>query len=370
MHKPLISLLLGILTLTYCNQSPTSAHETNSQWLVALDSLEQMDLPLDQKIDAIRSQGYSLYFNGNITAATQYFNSAFQMDSALIDSQFALALVNSINGHFDQSIDLLQRIIAKDSLAIIAAYGSLAAQYRFQDRSQLIAPLIASLLNSKYTVIRREALNMASVDAYYGNHIEEAVSYLKQRIALTELLYDSTLARLDHPYWDYHLIGNIFIAQNQPDSAKLYFDHGLALLDSSADERTQSVIQSDYTYFMSMYLVTKGLYQQAYDNFMPVFDHNPNGFAGIWARLLIVQNLPDSALAVLNRHARDGYFTSSLRGRAHRLLGDEMKSNQYFREVLNYHQTGEWYWQQEYALIWKEVQDILSQEPAARTSVP
>lgn len=50
---------------------------------------------------------------------------------------------------------------------------------------------------------------------------------MKLRVPLSQKLYAKYAPRLEHPYWDYHLIGNMFLAAQQPDSAKVYVDQGM-----------------------------------------------------------------------------------------------------------------------------------------------
>ncbi len=331
-----------------------------------MDSLVNTDLPKSDKIRSIRNAGFSYYYNGDIHSADTLFTYTYGQDSTDIENIYAVALVNSIQGNYDRSLALLNQIIHRDSLAKLSAYGSMASIYCFIGEEEKAKTLVRTMLKSKRDQIRREAYSIASVLSIKKDSIAQAINFMRLRIPISKKLYTPFSPRLEHPYWDYHLIGNIYLTAHLPDSAARYFDEGLAFLNPTDNPKTISVIKDDYTYFRSMYLFKKGLYNESYTNFEADFESNKNGFGGIWARILIEKGLPDSALTILHTYSRNGYYKTFLRGKAHFKSGRFKDANSLFREVLEFHQVGEWYWQHEYALICKEIQDIYSDSQIKR----
>jgi tetratricopeptide (TPR) repeat protein len=323
-----------------------------------IDSLANTDLPKSDKIRSIRNAGFSYYYNGDIDSADTLFTYTYRQDSTDIENMYAVALVNSIGGNYDKTLTLLNKIISKDSLAKLSAYGSIASIYSFMGKEDKVKNLVEEMLKSGQDKIRREAYSIASVLSIRKSKIAEAIDFMKLRIPISKKLYTKSSPRLEHPYWDYHLIGNIYLTTHQPDSAELYFNKGRALVDPADNPKTISVIKEDYNYFRSMYLLQKGSYDESYTNFKAEFESNKNGYGGIWARILIEKNLPDSALTILHTYSRNGYYKKFLKGKAYLKSGNFKKADTFFEEVLGFHQVGEWYWQHEYALICKEIQDI------------
>ncbi len=354
----LLALVVQTMVLGTCSKSSKGSMVQKNEAHLLIDSLAKTDLPKSDKIRSIRNSGFSYYYNGDIDLAHIMFTYTYQQDSTDIENMYAVALVNSIHANYDWSLELLNKIIHRDSLAKLSAYGSMALIYSFRGEEEKARNLVDTMLKSNHDKIRREAYSIASVLSIKKDSIAQAIDFMKLRIPISKKLYAKSSPRLEHPYWDYHLIGNIYLTTHQPDSAELYFNKGRALVDPTDNPKTISVIKEDYNYFRSMYLLQKGFYDDSYTNFKTEFESNKNGYGGIWARILIEKNLPDSALTVLHAYSRNGYYKKFLKGKAYLKSGKFKKADTFFEEVLGFHQVGEWYWQHEYALICKEIQDI------------
>ncbi len=331
------------------NASYTSPERTIL--LKYIDSvLNDLKLTNAQKNRLLLDKGYHYYYNGKVDHSAQVFDLCYALDSSKLENQYAFALVNSTTGHHKKSLRIFDKIIQKDSLAKISAYGSKAMLYEFMDEGQKAQKMVSKMLVSNQNRIRREAHSVSAVLALMKDSLSRAISHLRFMIPYSINQYTETSHRLEHPYWDYHLIANIFLDLHMPDSAKYYSDKGFALLGPYEQERTVRVIQEDRDYFKSLYFLKKGQYDDCYYKLMEGFEKNQNGLGSIWARLLIEKNMPDSALVVLDTYCRGGYFTDFIKGQALLHKGDTTKANEIFEEVLSYHQVGEWYWQHEYAL--------------------
>ncbi|WP_425234373.1 tetratricopeptide repeat protein [Ulvibacterium sp.] len=354
----LLALVVQNMVLATCSESNKNSIIQKNEADLLIDSLANTDLPKSDKIRSIRNAGFSYYYNGDIDSAHTMFTYTYLQDPTDIENMYAVALVNSIHGNYDQSLAHLNKIIHRDSIAKLSAYGSMAMIYSFRGEEEKARNLVDTMLKSNHDKIRREAYSIASVLSIKKDSIAQAIDFMKLRIPISKKLYTSSSPRLEHPYWDYHLIGNIYLTEHLPDSAAQYFDEGLALVDSKDNPKTISVIKDDYTYFRSMYLLQKGFYDDSYTYFKTDFKSNKNGYGGIWARILIEKNLPDSALTILNTYCRNGYYKKFLEGKVYLESGKFKKADTLFKEVLGFHQVGEWYWQHEYALICKEIRDI------------
>ncbi|RKN78500.1 tetratricopeptide repeat protein [Ulvibacterium marinum] len=362
----LLALVVQTMLLGTCSKSSKGSMVQKNEADLLIDSLANTDLPKSDKISSIRNAGFSYYYNGDIDSAHTMFTYTYQQDSTDIENMYAVALVNSIHGNYNRSLELLNKIIHRDSLAKLSAYGSVALIYSFRGEEEKARNLVDTMLKSNHDKIRREAYSIASVLSIKKDSIAQAIDFMKLRIPVSKKLYTPSSPRLEHPYWDYHLIGNIYLTEHLPDSAARYFDEGLASVDPTDKPKTIDVIKDDYTYFKSMYLLQKGSYDDSYTNFKPDFESNKNGYGGIWARILIEKNLPDSALTILHTYSRNGYYKKFLEGKAYLKSGKFKKADTFFKEVLGFHQVGEWYWQHEYALICKEIRDVYSDSKIKR----
>lgn len=357
-YFPLLVFILTIL-LAGCLTSRDSSAAKNDEVEVFIDSLNRIGLPIDQRIESIRDFGFSYYNNGDVHSASKLFEHLYDLDSTDISSQYAVALSSSIKGDLQRSIRLLKKVLREDSLAFLSAYGSIATLYSFRNEKEKAEAIVRQMLKSSHREIIREGYSVAAVLAIIEGDLMKAIDGIEKRIPFTKEMYDPSSDILMHPYWDYHLIGNIYLTAHEPDSAKKYVDMGF---------EKKSFIPDDYSYFTSMYLLGKREYDASYNNFKDVFDRNQNGFAGIWARILIEKNLPDSALVILNKYSRDGYYKEFLKGKAYLKLGNIKEANKLFEHVLDFHQIGEWYWQHEYALICNEVLRIYDNSPEIQRS--
>jgi len=353
-----LNLLCFLLLISTCKIEDDNSPE-EFQPSLFIDSLRNSSLPLESKMKAIRDQGFAYYNNGNFNASETLFDHCYHLDSSDIANQYAWALVCSIKGDYNLAVRLFSGVIQQDSLTYLSAYGSMATIYAFQQRYEEAGKIADNMLKSSHPKINREAYSVASALAIRRGFLKEAVNWIKLRIPLTNKLYGPSSSALEHPYWDYHLIGNIYLTMHLPDSAKKYVDEGQALLTPDDDPDITGYITRDYTYFKSMYLLEKGLVDDAYATFSDEFATNTNGYGGIWAMILIEKNLPDSALTILDTHCREGYYRQFLRGKAYFRAGETALASKFFEEVLNFHQVGEWYWQHEYALIGDEIRELV-----------
>lgn len=355
-------ILLLTLAFISCKMREEIPAATRIPGEVVRDSLRATEPAAEKQIELARSAGYTHYYEGDIASATALFSFAYQQDNTDTENRYAMSLVHAVNGNYDQSLVLLDQIIRLDSLAKLSPYGSKASIYIFKGETHKARSLVSKMLKSKYDKIRREAYSVGSMLSIWEEDTAGAVRQLKFRIPISKKLHNDSTPRLEHPYWDYHLIGNIFLTAQQPDSAEIYFKQGLNLLDPKDKPKTLNVIRDDYNYFRSMYLLKKGNYDESYSNLKEDLEAgiNVNGYGAIWARILIEKNLPDSAINVLNTYCRNGYYTKFVKAKAHLRAERKVEGEKLLREVLAYHQIGEWYWQHEYALISAEARQLYS----------
>ncbi len=353
------TIVFAVLVTTAC----TPSGKTDSTGIF-LDSLNNSGTADDLKSKLARERGFTHYNSGDLQPAQRLFEYAAVLDSNNILNLYALALVGSRNGDFNKSLRLLTKVVQQDSLGLLGAYGSMATIYSFQDNYGRADSIVDQMLLSDNPKIRREAYSIAAVLSIRKGSMLGAVDFMKLRIPLSKKLYNRASGTLEHPYWDHHLIGNIYLAMHWPDSAKAIMKEGLKLLDTGENRKTARLIRSDHNYFESMYLFEKGRYDASHANFISNFDQNKNGYGGIWARILIEKNRPDSALTVLGQYCHQGfYYTKFLEGKAYLKAGRPLKADALFKEVLGFHQIGEWYWQHEYALICDEIAGIYATAP-------
>ena len=356
---PYLFLLLYIACADQNNKLSVKHKEAEQ----LIDSLIATDLSVAIKIKTAREKGFSYYDSGDFNSARTLFKYCYDLAPHDITNQYAMALVSSLDGNFDESLALLKEVIAADSLAFLSAYGSMATIHTFRNEFQKADAIVDRMLKSNNQRIKKEAYSVASAICIRRNAMSEAIDLLKQRIPLSKRLYSAASPALEHPYWDYHLISGIYLTFHQPDSAKAYIEQGIALADSTIDARAVRYIKSDYNYFMAMYYLQKRQYNKAYAVISEKLNENQNGYGGIWSRMLIEKNQPDSALVLLNKYGRHGYYTTFLKGKSHLKSGNIQMAASLFKEVLNFHQLGEWYWQHEYALISSEIEEIYLEYP-------
>lgn len=258
-------------------------------------------------------------------------------------------------GRFKESQRIYEKILQLDSL-YLDAYGSLVTIHLFQDQKKEAQNLLQQWMSSKDSAILREVYSAAAVLAIYDKEWDQAVAHLEKRLAITDNIWDIGKSVLDHPYWDMHLIGNILLHANKPEEALAWYKKGLTVADSTLENgRPLRIIKSDFQYFMAHYLVEKSELVAASHFVKEGIASNPNGFGSHWARILVKQNQADSALIILDKYCRNGYYKQFLKGKTYESIGDHDKARSFYKSVEDFYQVGNRYWQHEYALIQSDI---------------
>ncbi len=192
----------------------------------------------------------------------------------------------------------------------------------------------------------------------YDEDYDQAIEHLKKSLAITNEIWDVNRHFRDHPYWDMHLIGNVYLNSGRPDEAKAWYDKGFELAKSTLTEgRPLRSIRSDYNSF------SRGRFPMTKNNITQVkkFISDKENPVFLLAEIFMKENQPDNAINVLKDFWRESYLKQYMIGEAYLAKGDKETAKRLFEEVLNYHQVGDRFWQYEYVFISKKAKKYLIQ---------
>jgi len=245
-----------------------------------------------------------------------------------------------------------------------AAPASLAALLGYMDRSDAgLALLEAALRDDPSRAARADLLAGLAALRIQRGELEAAIGILEER-RTAMLPVGPDLPMLDHPYWNEHLLANLWLSAGHVDEAERISEAAAAAAEAggSSDE-ARGAIRSDRSHFATRIAFARGDLGQARRVAAPLRDGNPNGFGSLMSEVLVAEGQPAAALRIVQELCEDGYYRRFNEARALLALGRAADARRKLREVVEWRQLGAWYWLHEYALVRREALLLLQGVP-------
>ena len=337
--------------VTRQEKSPDIAdYVPSSSLLGQLDSLqiEFGETPeLAEKITGLSDRSW---LHGRMKESNWLANRALHINPLDLGGRVLKARSLATMGGLKESQHIYSRILEEDSTRAFA-YSELIMAHFFDNQPDKAYKLVNQFLNHRNKEVDREIQSVAAVLSFYDQNYFRAVTHLKQRLALTTSDWDVEESVLNHPYWDMHLIGNLYLTIGKLDSAIWWYEKGTQFADSTLTGRPLRITRDNTEYFMSELMIHLDNPDSAYYFVQKGFDKNQNGLGSKWAQIMIEKNDPDSALSILRNYCRGGYYRMFLEAKALHLKGEKLKARQKLDSILQMNHIGILWWQHEYALL-------------------
>ena len=324
-----------------------------------VEALETVDR---ESIAALGSDVYGDDFGaGNIRLAAEVFrlNTERYPDSADVWVDLGRALVRDAA---DEAEKCFRRALELDTGHVFAnTYLSALLRYlgRPDESHRLLDEALSRSLTSE---ARSELLAAKSALLLAAGDFDGAAELLRERGVIGGGDDGDRSSILKHPYWNEHLIGNIWMAAGRIDEARTVYDAALDDANASGWEpRVLRSIRGDHTFFRVGVAIAEGRLTDARSITDEFRESNPNGYGSRMAEIFMAEGKPELVEAMVTTHSRDGYFARFHRGRAKLALGDTDEGLALLQEVVDWHQVGRWYWLHEYAIVRREALALVQQ---------